>query len=475
MSAKNPVRVLQFGEGVFLRGFTNWMIARMNEKAAFGASTCVIKPRPGELSPAFQKQNNRYTIVFKGIEGKKPCVRREANDTIARIIRPHDEFDAFLKEADNPDLFCIFSNTTESGIVDLESDKATDRPASSFPGKLAQFLRRRYQTFNGAYDKGLIILPCELIENNAAVLREIVLRHAERWYGDAALTRWIDASNRFLNTLVDRIVSGYSEEERAALEKETGFDDGLVVVAEPYHLLVIKGPESLETVLPFRRAGLNVIWTDDITPYRALKVRLLNGNHTFMTLCGLGMGLGNVLDCMRSETLRSAILAISQIEVLPCVPLPPETASQYFATVLDRFTNPYLDHRLLNIALNSVSKWKSRLLPSLLDYYTKNAAVPTLLSFSLAALTCRYMTAIDVRDEPSAMAFFTSVSEKAVNDPHACALEVVSNPSLFGDSLITVTGLADVLASQIADIFILGMEKALLKAVKVARAQKYGG
>ncbi len=471
MSDKNPVRVLQFGEGVFLRGFMNWMIARMNEKAAFGASTCIIKPRPGELSPAFQNQNNRYTIVFKGIEDKKPFVRREINDTIARIIRPYEEFEAFLKEADNPDLLCIVSNTTESGIVDLESDKAADRPASSFPGKLAQFLRRRYQTFNGARDRGLVILPCELIEDNAVVLKEIVLKHAQRWYGDAVFTGWIDASNWFLDTLVDRIVSGYSQEERMALVKDTGFDDGLLIVAEPYHLLAIKGPESLESVLPFRRAGLNVIWADDITPYRMLKLRLLNGNHTFMTLCGLGMGLGNVLDCLASEPVRNAIFAMNRLEVLPCVPLPPEASSQYFSTVLDRFANPYLDHRLLNIALYSVSKWKLRLLPSLLDYYADKADVPTLISFSLAALTCRYVTATDVQDEPSAVAFFKSVSGMAMTDPHACALEVVFNPVLFGDALKTVSGLADVLAYQIADIFTLGMEKALLKASEAARAK----
>ena len=424
----------------------------------------------GELSPAFQKQNNRYTIVFKGIEDGKPCVRMEVNDTIARIVRPYEEFDSFLKEADNPDLFCAFSNTTESGIVDLESDKATDRPATSFPGKLTQLLRRRYQTFEGARDKGLIILPCELIEDNGAVLKGIVLNHAERWYGDAAFTKWINESNRFLDTLVDRIVSGYSEEERLMLEKDTGFDDGLVVVAEPYHLLVIKGQESLESVLPFRRAELNVIWTDDITPYRTLKVRLLNGSHTFMTMCGLGMGLGNVLDCMRNETVRTAILTMSRVEVLPCVPLSPEESARYFSTVLDRYANPFLDHRLLNIALNSVSKWKSRLLPSLLDYYTKKAAVPTLLSFSLAALTCRYATATDVRDEPSAVAFFQSISDKAKSDPHACAAKVISNRVLFGDSLTRVRGLAGVLASQIADILTLGMEKALLKATEVALA-----
>ena len=472
MSAIHPVRVLQFGEGVFMRGFVNWMIARMNETAGFGASTCVIKPRPGELSPAFEKQNNRYTLVFKGIVDKKPCVMREQNDTIARIIRPHEAFDAFLKEADNPDLCCLFSNTTESGIVERESDKATDRPASSFPGKLTQFLWRRYRTFGGSRDKGLIILPCELIEDNAAMLRKIVLGHAGRWYGDAAFTRWLDTANRFLDTLVDRIVSGYSQAEREAIRRETGLDDGLVVVAEPYHLLVIQGPESLETVLPFRKAGLNVIWTDDITPYRTLKVRLLNGNHTFMTLCGLGLGLGNVLDCMGSEAVRNAILAMSRFEVMPCMPLPAEASSRYFATVLERFENPYLDHRLGSIALNSVSKWKSRLLPSLLDYHAKNADVPILLSFSLAALTCRCATATDVRDEPSAVAFFQSLFHKALTDPKACAAEVVSAPVLFGDLLAAVSGLADVLASQIADIINLGMEKALIKAVDAARANE---
>ena len=213
--------------------------------------------------------------------------------------------------------------------------------------------------------------------------------------------QWINESNEFFDTLVDRIVSGYSEEERSALKKTTGFDDELIVVAEPYHLLVIKGPESMESVLPFCTAELNVIWTDDITPYRTLKVRLLNGNHTFMTMCGLGMGLGNVLDCMKNETVKNTNSRLNGSRCSPACHSRARSQSRYFSTVLDRLANPYLDHRLSNIALNSVSKWKSRLLPSLLDYYTKKAPCPRSLSFSLAALTYRYTTVTDVQDDAS--------------------------------------------------------------------------
>jgi tagaturonate reductase len=184
------------------------------------------------------------------------------------------------------------------------------------------------------------------------------------------------------------------------------------------------------------------------------------------------MGLGNVLDCMKSETLKNAIFALNELEVLPCVPLPREESSQYFSTVLDRFANPYLDHRLLNIALSSVAKWKSRLMPSLLDYYAKKGSVPKLLSFSLAALTYCYSTGANVQDDAFAVAFFRSIADKAKSDPKSCAEEIILESTLFGDALLKVEGLSDCLASEIADIFALGMEKALLKATEEARAKE---
>ncbi|MCE5242105.1 MAG: tagaturonate reductase [Syntrophobacteraceae bacterium] len=472
MPSEYPVRIVQFGEGVFLRGFMNWMIARMNESAGFGASACVVKPRPGDFPAAFRKQNNRYTIVFKGMEGGGPCVRRESNDTIARLVRPHGEFGAFLEEADNPGLFCVVSNTTEAGIAHAAADRAEDRPASSFPGKLTQFLRRRYETFRGAPGKGLIVLPCELIESNGAALREIVLEHARRWYRDGRFEDWVRDANLFLDTLVDRIVSGYSEEERRSLREETGFDDALVVVAEPYHLLAIRGPESLERVLPFRQSGLNVVWTEDITPYRTLKVRLLNGNHTFMAMCGLGAGFGNILDCMRSPWLRDAVRAANELELLPCMPFPAEESGRYLETVFRRFENPFLDHRLENTALNGVAKWKTRLLPPLLDYHARTGSAPVLLSFSLAALAVRYATADSVRDDPAAVSFFKSLADGMRNDPDSCAREIAGNAALWGESLAPVAGFSAVLASQIRDILSSGMEKALAGAVEAARRRE---
>ena len=469
MHSRYPVRILQFGEGVFLRGFMNWMIARMNQKASFEASTCVVKPRPGDFPPAFQKQNNRYTIAFKGIEDGKPSVRWEANETIARLVHPHGEFEAFLEEADNPELLCVVSNTTESGIADVPSDKAEDRPASSFPGKLTQFLRRRYEIFRGALDRGLIILPCELIERNGATLREIVLNHARRWYADSAFTGWIQNVNTFLDTLVDRIVSGYSEEERLEHKRDTGFDDELIVVAEPYHLLAIRGPKSMDRVLPFQAAGLNVVWTDDITPYRTLKVRLLNGNHTFMAMCGLGLGLGNILDCMNHAALRDAAATANDRELLPCMPFPREESQNYLSSVFTRFENPYLDHRLESVALNSVSKWKTRLMPPLLDYHAKTGAPPVLLSFSLAALTYRYTTVEGLRDDPAAISFFKALAGRLSTDPKSCAGEITGNTALWGDALSRVGGLSDLLAAQIEDILVLGMERAMEKAAEQAR------
>ncbi|WP_437971344.1 tagaturonate reductase [Sorangium sp. So ce260] len=465
VARQRPVRIVQFGDGVFLRAFVGWMVDRMNERAEFDGAIAVVKPRPGDFHPAYERQENRYTVVFKGLSERRPDVARSQVTSIARLINPYQDFSAFLEEADNPELACVVSNTTESGIVSSPSDRATDRPAASFPGKLTQLLRRRYETFSGDRNSGIIVMPCELIESNGATLKSIVLDLAERWYGDARFNAWIEGANRFVDTLVDRIVSGFSEDERSLLRAETGFDDELLVVAEPYHLLAIKGAAELERILPFRRAALNAVWADDLSPYRLLKIRLLNGSHTFMAMCGLSLGLENVLGCMNHMTLRRALEALHSLETLPCMPLQRSESEAYLANTLDRFTNPFLDHRLASISLSSVSKWRARLLPPLLDYVALRGEAPVLLSFSLAALTSRYVAGRDLKDDAGVIARFTSLSGLLGSDPRSAAREVLASSSLFGDDLAGVRGLAELLGEQLADITSLGMHAALRKAV----------
>ncbi|WP_437664765.1 tagaturonate reductase [Sorangium sp. So ce1182] len=468
-TGQRPVRIVQFGDGVFLRAFIGWMVDRMNERADFDGAIAVVKPRPGDFHPAYARQQNRYNVVFKGLSAGCPEVARSRVESIARLVNPYEDFSAFLREADNPDLACVVSNTTESGIVRSADDRATDRPAASFPGMLTQLLRRRYETFGGDRNSGIIVMPCELIESNGATLRSIVLEHADRWYGDARFLRWIEGANRFVDTLVDRIVSGFSEEERAIAAAETGVDDELLVVAEPYHLLAIKGPAELDRILPLRRAGLNAVWADDISSYRLLKVRLLNGSHTFMTMCGLSMGLENVLGCMNHATLRQGLHALHALETLPCTPLPRADSEAYLASTLERFANPFLDHRLASISLGSVAKWRARLMPPLLDCAALRGEAPVLLSFSLAALTYRYVSCPDLRDEPSAVARFTALSGLLDSDPRRVAREVVASAGLWGDDLARVPGLQELVGAQLADITSLGMGAALRKATSSAR------
>jgi tagaturonate reductase len=443
-TAERPVKILQFGEGVFLRAFFDWMVVEMNAKAGFGGSIAVVKPREGEFNPAFARQKNRYSVLFKGLQNGKSLVERRLIDSIARMVNPHADFAAFLAEAENPDLLCIVSNTTETGIVLTEDELREDGPAPSFPGKLTQLLRRRYLSFAGDPGKGLVIIPCELIEANGATLKSYVLAHAERWYGDAAFATWIEKANLFVDTLVDRIVTGYSEEAKAAVIGETGEVDDLVVVAEPYHFLAIRGPADLERTLPFRKAGLNVVIADDITPYRLRKIRFLNGSHTFMTMCAIPMGLEIVRSCMEHSLLLKAIRTMHSLETIPCLPLPPAESAAYLDSVIERFSNPFVDHKLSGIAVYSVTKWKARLLPPLADYVRIYQKPPVLLSFSLAALRSFYLKDAEATREIGTI------------------------------ELPEVQGLPELLSSQLADIAAMGVEKALAKAVDRAIAEEGG-
>jgi mannitol-1-phosphate/altronate dehydrogenase len=463
-----PMRILQFGEGNFLRTFIDWMVDRMRAEAGFDGSVGLVKTIPGPFSPDFERQDNAYTVVIRGRADGQVVDQTSRIDVIAGRFNPYEDFQGYLDAAANPGLRVIVSNTTEAGIVLNLADRAEDRPAPSYPGKLTQLLRARYQALGGGPGSALLILPCELIEKNGQTLRQHVLAHAARWYGDPAFEHWIARDCTFVDSLVDRIVSGHDPEARKALLAQTGFDDALLSVGEPYHLLAIQGAER-EDLLPFRRAGLNVVWTDDINPYRLLKVRILNGGHTFLAMVGTALGVTQVRGCLNHPALRPALECLYGSEIIPALPKAAAHGEAYARTILDRFDNPFMEHKLEDIALNSVSKWRSRLLPSALDYTAATGAVPSLIAFSLAALIERYTTVAGLKDDACVLAAFDGLKDLAAGDPAAAARRALADPAIWGEPLPAIPGFELAVVASFQEIRALGVAVALDRAV--ARAQ----
>lgn len=385
-----PVKVLQFGEGNFLRGFTDWMINRLNAAGCFNGSIAVVQPRGGDRIPLFKEQDGLYTLLLRGMENGGIIERKEIITSIGKCIDIYSEYEEYLKLAENPDLRVIISNTTEAGIIYSAQDSFGDTPPASFPGKLTAFLYRRYEAFGGDGTRGFIIMPCELIEKNGNSLKEIVLRLAVEWNLGDEFISWIKGANYFLNTLVDRIVTGYPKDEAEMLAKELGYTDKLLDAGEVFHLWVLEGDKKLSEELPFEKAGINAIWTGDLTPYRIRKVRILNGAHTMTVPAAFLYGLDTVGECVGNELINTFMKKGIFDEIIPTLDMPENELKQFANDVLERFANPFIKHRLLSISLNSVSKFKARVLPSILEYFNRRGRVPETLTFSLAALFAFY-------------------------------------------------------------------------------------
>jgi tagaturonate reductase len=380
-----PVKILQFGSGNFLRGFADWMIQEANRKVGFNAGVAIIQSISN--STALQEQEGVYTVILKGIRDEEYVSEYFTVDAIQRVVYPSLDYNSFLEEALNPDLQIIISNTTEAGIQFLPSDDKADVPAASFPGKLTQLL---YQRFKQNLNNSLIILPTELIENNGTVLKSMVQQYAQLWALPATFNSWLTSNITFCNTLVDRIVSGFPKKPKQLVFEEIGYKDELAVEGEWFHLWVIEGPRWINEVLPFKKAGFNVIITNDLTPYRVRKVRILNGAHTSMAVIGCAGGIQNVRDALDHPHLGKFIRRLIYDDIVPHIPGDIRELEKYADDVINRFRNPAIDHKLEHIALNSFSKYKVRVLPSLIDNMERNGHVPERLSFTFAALLYYY-------------------------------------------------------------------------------------
>lgn len=387
----NAVRILQFGEGNFLRAFIDWMVDGMNGKGLFNGKISIVQPLSQGMIEMMKDQDYLYTLLLRGIQNGEVTVERKVINAVERAVNPYDDFKAYLGEAENPDLRIIVSNTTEAGIVLRKEDSPSDAPPSSFPGKLLLLLKKRFDHFGGDPSKGFLFFPCELIDKNGTNLKNVLLKLAGTWYPESPeFIGWINDANIFFNTLVDRIVSGFPRDEVEDLWDEIGYRDNLLDTGEIFHFLAVEGPSEYENEFPLIQAGFNVKWCDDLTPYRTRKVRILNGAHTMTVLAAWLYGLETVKNCMDDHIISSYIRKGIFEEIIPTLDLPPRELSEYGAAILERFSNPYIKHFLLSISLNSVSKFKTRVLPSILEYRKRKGTLPRLLSFSLAALVLFY-------------------------------------------------------------------------------------
>jgi len=442
-----PIRVLQFGEGNFLRAFADWMIQQMNEKAGFEAGLAVIQPiEQGRVSDLNQ-QDGLYTVLLTGSQHGKPVQEVSLVDCIQKGIDPYRDFNDFLGAAREPDLRFVISNTTEAGIAFAEEDSWDDEPPSSFPAKLARVLYERFRFFEGAPDKGLVIIPCELIDRNGDHLREIVFRYVDHWRLSTAFRTWVESNCSFCNTLVDRIVPGFPKDRIQELTAELGYEDKLVTEGERFHLWVIEGPTTLAKAFPAAEAGLNVIFTEDMTPYRTRKVRILNGAHTAMVPMGYLKGLRTVRETVEDADLGPWISNLIFEEIIPTLDLPQEELESFAQDVLDRFRNPYIQHYLISIALNSISKFKSRVLPSLLGYVERKGRLPERIVLAFAALIRLYKgvdlqgESINLKDDDEALIFFRDLWVTESEDLPHLVEKVLTRADYWGRDLNEVKGL----------------------------------
>ena len=396
-----PTKVIQFGEGNFLRAFIDWQIDLLNEKTDFNGGVTVIRPINTDFPPSLNTQDGLYTTIIRGLDEQGNTVKQ------SRIIRSvnneiniYQQYDEYLQLAHNLEIKFIFSNTTEAGISYHEEDEFDDRPPVSYPAKLTRLLYERFSVVDGDPAQGFILLPCELIDYNGEQLKALVLKYAQQWQLSAQFIEWLENANTFCSTLVDRIVTGYPRDEAAQLEVELGYRDSFLDTAEYFYLFVIQGPASLRQLFRLDQAGLNILVVDDIKPYKERKVAILNGAHTALVPVAYLSDVDTVGEAMQDAELCGFVKSAVEKEIIPVLTLPKDELQQFADAVIKRFQNPFIRHQLLSIALNSMTKYRTRILPQLLDYHRQFQTLPTRLTFALAALIAFYRGKRNGQDIP---------------------------------------------------------------------------
>ena len=471
-----PEKVLQFGEGNFLRAFVEDFLDTANRNAGWNGKVAMVQPTPrGKKAEVFNAQDGLYTLYLRGSRNGEKVDEKRIISSVSRCINPYRDYELFLEAACSPSLEMIVSNTTEAGIVFDAAARFEDRPCQSFPGKLTQALYARFQK----QLPGVVVLSCELIDNNGKELQKCVNQHIDAWKLEDGFKKYVNEENIFCNTLVDRIVPGgvKDEAENAAMDEANGYKDPLKDVGECFGIWIIEGPRELEDRLPFKKAGLDeyVQVVPDVAPYKKRKVRILNGAHTGFVPGAYLAGQDIVRDCMRNETIRSFMNKMLYEEVMPTLPLDQDDLKRFAAAVADRFNNPFVDHQLLSISLNSTSKWRARNMPSFKEYVEQKGTLPACLTMSLAAYIAFYSNDIQRREADCLVCRRAAGNEYKVQDdawvldfyyerraasPEALVADVLSNEAMWGEDLTRIDGLQEKVTDGLKRIRTEGAEKA---------------
>lgn len=474
------IRVLQFGEGNFLRAFVDYMIDIANEKGITDYGIAIVKPIPFGSLERFDQQDNLYTVVLRGQQNNQVVNEARIITSVEQTLDCYHNYNRLEALACLDTLQIVVSNTTEAGIVFDGTDQFDRMPPTSYPGKLTKLLYRRFQTFSGAPDKGLIIIPCELIEHNGDQLHRCVDQLIDLWGLGEDFRHWVADSCTFCSTLVDRIVTGYPRDELERIAEHLGYEDQLVDVAEPFGLWVIESKQQdISDHFPLDKADLPVVFISDQTPYRERKVRVLNGAHTGTVLAGHLAGFETVGQLMKDDTLRRYLEKLVYEEIVPTVHLPRHEVLDFADSVFERFANPFLRHRLLDISLNSVSKWKARILPSFRDSWQATGQLPKLMTFSFAALLAFYTSDrlengvlvghangqdYAIRDDAGVISFF---AQHATQESTADYVQMAAaRQDFWGEDLSRYPGFANAVTEYLTAIRNNGMAETLKALVE---------
>lgn len=460
-----PERIIQFGEGNFLRAFIDWMVFNMNKKTDFNSSVVIVQPLPTGMIDVLNEQDGLYHVNLQGLDKGKTVNSVELIDVISRSLNPYSQFEEYLKLVEQPEMRFVVSNTTEAGIAFDASCKFDDAPASSYPGKLTQLLYHRFTTFHGDADKGLIIFPCELIFHNGTELKKTILQYIEHWNLGDDFLQWFNTACGVYSTLVDRIVPGYPRETINEILDKVKLEDKMVVQAEIFHLLVIEAPESVANEFPAHKAGLNVLFVPDEKPYHERKVTLLNGPHTLLAPVGFLSGLNIVKECLRDDVISKFVYMVMYKELISTLDLPKKELQKFADDVLERFNNPFVHHFLTSIMLNSFPKYKTRDLPGLKKYLERKGELPVGIVLGLAAIITYYKGGkrADIEIVPNDDKAIVDLLKIlwSLNDIETVAKGVLAAEFIWGENLNEIPGLTSKLTFYLRLIDEFGMKEAV--------------
>ena len=462
---KYTEKIIQFGEGNFLRAFIEWIIWKTNQKTDFNGSVVVVQPIEKGMVGWLNEQDGLYHLNLQGLQNGQPVDSVDLIDVVSRGLNPYEDFEAYLKLAEQPEIRFVISNTTEAGIAFDPACKFTDKPASSYPGKLTQLLYHRFDYFSGDMSRGLILFPCELIFENGKHLKECILQYIDLWQLGEDFRNWFLNACGVYSTLVDRIVPGYPRDTAEQLCERVGYKDNLLDKAEIFHLWVIEAPKEIAAEFPADQAGLNVLFVPSEAPYHERKVTLLNGPHTVLSPVGYLSGLNTVKECCEDELVGPFVRRVRYEELLPTLNLPKEELVKFADDVMERFRNPFVKHFVTSIMLNSFPKFKTRDLPGLKTYLERMGELPKGIVLGLAAICTYYKGGkrgddeIVPNDDPKILELLQKLW--ATGDIATVARGVLADEFIWGEDLNQIPGLTALLTTDLTMIHQAGMRAAI--------------